>query len=64
MTQEIRERAARMEDFEFVASTGARVKVDCSLLRAMTPHEAKMQREKTERLFRTLCEKYGVRPCG
>lgn len=64
MTQEIRERAARMEDFEFIASTGARVKVDCSLLRAMTPAERQKQRDKTERLYRTLCEKYGVRPCG
>ena len=64
MTQEIRERAARMEDFEFIASTGARVKVDCSMLRAMTPAERQRQRDKTERLYRTLCEKYGVRPCG
>ena len=64
MTDMMRESAARLEDFEFTAGTGVRVRIDCALLRQMTPEETAYQKQKAGQLYRRLCIKYGVRPCG
>lgn len=58
MTQEQIEKARRMEDFTFTASTGATVHMDFSLLRSMTPQERQARKDGFNRLAQELRMKY------
>ena len=59
--EEMRENLREMRDFTFIASTGAKVTVDCSLLRTMTAQEHAARRERFNRLAQELRMKYAVR---
>ena len=59
--EEMRENLREMRDFTFVASTGATVHVDCSLLRSMSPQERQERRARFDRLAQELRLKYAVR---
>lgn len=63
-TEEMRENLREMRDFTFIASTGATVHVDCSLLRSMTPEELRARQEKFDRLAQKLRIKYAARLAG
>lgn len=62
--EEMRENLREMRDFTFIASTGATVHVDCSLLRSMTPQERNARRERFNQLAQRIRMKYATRVAG
>lgn len=62
--EEMRENLREMRDFTFVASTGATVHVDCSLLRSMTPKEMQARQERFDHLAQRLRIKYAAKLAG
>ena len=61
--EEMRAQMARMEDFSFTASTGAKVTMDLSLLRSMSEAERKAARARFDALANELRRKY-ARPAA
>ena len=63
-TEEMREHLSAKRDFTFIASTGAKVTVDCSLLRSMTPQEAKARQDHFQRVAQRIRLKYAAQLAG
>lgn len=59
--EEMRENLREMRDFTFIASTGATVHVDCSLLRSMTRAEMQARQERFNQLAQRLRIKYATK---
>lgn len=62
--EEMRENLREKRDFTFIASTGAKVTVDCSPLRSMTQRENQERSESFNRLAQQLRLKYATRMEG
>ena len=62
--EEMRENLREMRDFTFIASTGAKVTVDCSRLRSMTPEENKARQDHFQRVAQRIRLKYAAQLAG